>query len=339
MPNWIRWAGKGVLVVLGLYFAWRLLDVLVLLAIALLIATALWPVVRWLNAHGIPRLFAILFCILGLIGIIGGIVAYLVPVVISQIVQLANLLSSLAHRFSKIEESWALWRSEYAFLPRFSEIIQLLQNIIRTLSLQAVAFTRKIILLTVEILTVLFFVLFFLKDGPILLAGVLRLAPKSRREEVLSLIQLVGYRVGRYVISRLLIMAFIGILTGIGLTLIGVSYPLLLGALAGLLDIVPYIGPIIAAIPGIILGLSQSWQLAVWVVVIYIAVQQFESLVISPLLVGKIIDMHPVWVMLAVMIGVSLMGITGMILAVPAASTLQIVINELDSRKHSTESS
>ena len=136
-------------------------------------------------------------------------------------------------------------------------------------------------------------------------------------------------QVGHWVLGQLVEMTFVGVMVGIGFAILGVPYPALMGALAFALDIVPYVGPIAAAIPGVLLALTHSWQLALWALGLYIIVQQVEAYILNPVIVGRFIGMRPVYILLSILVGTSLMGILGMLLAIPAAVILHILLVEL----------
>jgi predicted PurR-regulated permease PerM len=120
----------------------------------------------------------------------------------------------------------------------------------------------------------------------------------------------------------------VGTLTTLGLWLAGVPYALLLGVVAGLLDVVPFVGPLLAAGPGVLLAFGQSWQTGAWAIAVYFTVQQVEGYGLYPWLMGQAVSLHPVWVLLALLLGGELFGVPGLALAVPAAVTLHVLLQE-----------
>ena len=124
----------------------------------------------------------------------------------------------------------------------------------------------------------------------------------------------------------------------VGLSLLGVKYALLLGILAMLLEIVPIVGPVISAIPGVILAFSQSPTLGVWVLIFYVAVQQVENHIFTPLILGKTIGLNPVTVILALLIGGKLAGILGIILSIPMAVVIVEILDDMVKQKEHRKS-
>jgi hypothetical protein len=157
----------------------------------------------------------------------------------------------------------------------------------------------------------------------------LSLAPAPRRSELLSIWREIETRLGTYVRGELLLMTSIGILASLGYLVIGLPYPLALGALTGLLEFVPMIGPTLGAIPAIIVALSISPQAALLVVVYSIVIQVTENNILVPRLMGHSVGVSPVTVILAIFAFSSLLGITGAFLAIPLAAILQVLMDHL----------
>ena len=119
--------------------------------------------------------------------------------------------------------------------------------------------------------------------------------------------------------GQLLVCLVVGILAYVGYMLIGLPYALLLASIVGLMNVIPYLGPFIGAAPAVLVGLSESWKLALFVVAVNVVVQILESNVVSPQIVGRTLKLHPLVIILALLIGGQLGGILGLILAVPSS--------------------
>jgi predicted PurR-regulated permease PerM len=145
-------------------------------------------------------------------------------------------------------------------------------------------------------------------------------------------------KVGRWLQGQLLLSLSVGLMVFVGLSLLHIKYALLLGIVAMLLEIIPIAGPVISAVPGILLAFAQSPTLGIWVVVFYIAVQQIESHVFTPLILGKTLGLNPITVIIALLIGGTVAGILGIILAVPAAVVIVEILDDLARQKESRRS-
>lgn len=161
---------------------------------------------------------------------------------------------------------------------------------------------------------------------PRLRADLLTLTPARRRREIEAWMRIVGEVVGRFVRGQLVIAVIVGILSGLGLRILGVPWAILVGTVAGATNLVPYIGPIVGSAIGIVLGLAEGgvW-LAWWVFVLFFAVQQFESYILGPLIVGRAVRVPAFVLMVGILVGASVAGIAGMLLAAPLLGAVKAV--------------
>jgi predicted PurR-regulated permease PerM len=155
------------------------------------------------------------------------------------------------------------------------------------------------------------------------------LVPITRQGQVMQIISKIQKKMGLWVLGQLILSLSIFALTFIALMILGVKYALVLALLAGLFEVVPYIGPILSAIPAFFFALIQSPALAVGVVVLYILIQKIEGYVLVPKVMQKAVGASPLVILLSLLIGFKLAGIVGLLLAVPVASALLVVIEEL----------
>ena len=153
--------------------------------------------------------------------------------------------------------------------------------------------------------------------------------PRGRRPELLAIWREIESRLGIYVRGELLLMTSIGVLASLGYLVIGLPYPMALGALAGLLEFVPMVGPTLGAIPAVIVALSISPQAALLVVLYSIVIQVAENNILVPRMMGHSVGVSPVMVILAIFAFSSLLGITGAFLAIPLAAILQVLMDHL----------
>jgi predicted PurR-regulated permease PerM len=154
------------------------------------------------------------------------------------------------------------------------------------------------------------------------------LVPVAKRNKIEELLKTVAAKAGAYARGQLLVMTATGVLTGLGLYFLGVPYALTLGVITFILDIVPILGPFIAAGFGIIVALAQDPMLALWTALLYLIVQQMENNFLSPMILGKSVGLNSFWILLSIFAGGALFGIIGVILAVPTAVAIGLLIEE-----------
>ncbi|MGI6553704.1 MAG: AI-2E family transporter [Clostridia bacterium] len=160
----------------------------------------------------------------------------------------------------------------------------------------------------------------------------LEMIPVRWRWEFLYLWQEIDQVLMKFVRGHLLVALLVGLLTSTGFFLIGLDFPFLLGMIAGLADIIPYFGPIIGAIPALALAILHSKKMALSVLVVMVVVQQLESNIISPKVLGSSVGLHPLTVIFVLLLGGKLYGVLGMLLAVPAAAIARILLFYFASR-------
>jgi predicted PurR-regulated permease PerM len=172
-------------------------------------------------------------------------------------------------------------------------------------------------------------VYYMLKDDDKLLIGVMKLIPAQHQETFGAIVERINYILKSYVEGQIIICSLIGVVTGIGLWLMGVKFFLVLGLIAGVTELIPIIGPIIGAIPALIIALLVSPALAVQVVVFYLILQTIGAYVLVPKLMGNKLDLHPLTILLAVLILGNLIGVWGIFFAAPITAILKVIYLEL----------
>ena len=162
----------------------------------------------------------------------------------------------------------------------------------------------------------------------------LRLVSPLRYEEyVIDLWQRSQKKLGRWLRTQMLLGAIVGVLIFFSLTFLGMENALLFAALAGFLEIIPVAGPILAAIPAVLIAFLQDPMYALWIVLLYIGVQQIESNVIVPVVMRKAVGLSPLVVLIALAVGAKLGGVIGIILAVPVTVIIAELISDWDKKK------
>ncbi|MPY66878.1 AI-2E family transporter [Deinococcus sp. SDU3-2] len=179
-----------------------------------------------------------------------------------------------------------------------------------------------------QIVIILLLSIYLMLDYSRVNASLLRAFPRPWQPRVLELSSLVSTAVGGYVRGQLVIATFIGVFVWLGLTIIGIPSAAAIGFLAGAFNIVPYLGPVIGATPALLLALPFGWVKMLLVVVIFVLANQIESNVLSPYVLGRTTDLHPVTVLVAILIGASLLGFVGALLAVPIVALGKLLLDK-----------
>ncbi|WP_075572499.1 AI-2E family transporter [Megasphaera coli] len=181
----------------------------------------------------------------------------------------------------------------------------------------------------VEFFVVPFITFYFMKDGSKMLTSFIDLYPENYRNHLYTYFREVHRVLSRYIRGQLLMSCIIATLTFLGMWLMNVPYPLVIALIAAVTEWIPIIGPIVGAVPAILLGAAVSTALALKVLVFYVVIQQLDGHFIMPQVMGKVISIHPVVIVIALLIGGTLLGVAGMILTVPLVAVLQVTCRHL----------
>lgn len=302
-----------VALIAGIWLLLQIKDILFLVFIAFLLMTAIYPMVAWLERLKIPRALGTLLIYVVVLGALGALIGSAVPELVTQSTKLAATLPGTAARV------FPYWNIDFQTIS--GQIAPLSANV---LSVTLGIFSN--ILTTFTVLIIAFYFLLERRHAESILTEFLG---TTSGKNVTALLRTVERRLGAWVRGELLLMSFVGMLTFVGLTILHMEFALPLAIIAGLLEIVPMIGPVISAIPAVLIALSFTPVLAFSVVVLYIIVQLLENNVFVPLIMKQSVGLSPLVTILALMIGGRLGGIGGAILAVPIVLVLQVVLASL----------
>jgi len=298
---------------LSLWFLYQIRSIVVLLFIAFILMTAVNPLVRLANKIKLPIIVVMLVVYIGLITLLTTVIASLVPAVVQQTRGLAQALPSYLHSLENV------------FNTQFDPGVA--NGYISSIPSNLLKIAGGIFGNILNILALFFMAYYLVIERPHLHKYLLRFFPKSSAEErAESLVLAVERQVGGWVRGELLLMAIIGVLTYVGLILLGIPYALPIAVLSGLLEAVPNIGPTIAAIPAILMGLTISPIVGLGALAMSILIQQLENNLIVPKIMQSATGTKPLVTILVLLIGFTLGGIAGAILAMPIFLTIQTII-------------
>ena len=312
---------KVAIVLIGLVFLWQIRDILLLFFIVLVIVAALSPVVdKW--SQKMNRIVAVTLIYIIMLTIIAGASAIIFPPLVEQTQQLAIKLPDYLY---KIFPDFGNWR----------EVISLSQAGLSKTAQEISQFGMKIYSATVglfggliAIFTIIILTFYLLLEQNGVKKFVLDYLPIENRERVIIVAQKIGIKMGGWLRGQLMLGIIIGIIDGVGLSIFGVEYALTLGVWAGFTELIPYIGPVLGAIPGVLLAFVASPLLGVIVLAFYIVVQQIEASFLVPKIMQKAVGLSPVIIIIAILIGAKIAGLAGVILSIPAAAIISVIFTE-----------
>jgi len=316
----------AVLLVLWLLFLIR--DILAIVFLALIIAAALSPVIDKMAKRGIPRALTIIVSYLLIIGLFAGIIYFVLPPVIGQIRQMAEQLPSYFSHFTNFVEQLRQFGVQAHLIDGSQQNLTALSDFLNQFTSQIFNTTRGFIGGFVALLTVMVLTLYLLLDEGGIKKFITALVPLKQKTQIVNIANKVGMGLGAWLRGQIVLAIIVGVVVYIGLYFLNVPYALTLALLAGVLEIIPIIGPIISAIPAILIALTISPTAALIVTGFYILVQELENKLLVPKVMQRSVGLHPVTIIIVLLIGAKLMGILGILLAVPITTVFYIVLRE-----------
>lgn len=324
---------RAVLVILFLWFLYLIRDIIALLFISILIVSALEPGVSWLQRKKLSRNLAVLLIYIIAILLLGLSFFFIIPPLAGQLndffSRFGEHLQRIAEYTRGLEESFR----EQDIHLNISQIIEQAGN--RLLSFSSGIFSLSIGIfsgiVSFIIVLVMAFYMLVREDG--IRHFIVSVTPERHKEYAADLVGRINTTIGKWMQGQIMLMVVIFLLDLIALSLFGIPYALALAFFAGIMEIIPYIGPIVSSVPAIVIAFVISPVKGILVLLLYIAIQQFENHIITPQVMKKTLGIHPITVILAILIGIKLGGVLGAILGVPIAAALSVVAGDLMNRK------
>lgn len=331
----VAWSAIGVLLILYWSFRYVIHPVRVIfppLVLALIFVYILNPIVSWLEQRGIPRVLGALLTYLLLLGAIAVGLRYLIPIMVEQGQEFSRSLPALLDRAqASISDVLERFGAEGGGGELDSGQVQAVTE--RLFNLTVGLLNGALILVFGLILGV-----YLLIDMPKIQRGIISIVPARRRPEVLAIGEKLGRAIGGFFRGQLLVALFVGVASTIALYVVGLPYWALVGMITGLFNLIPLIGPFIGGAIAVFIAFASStggegllqletgWPLAIGSSIALLVVQQIDNHVVSPNIVARTVKMHPVTVMLALLAGGTLLGLWGMLLAVPVFASVKILV-------------
>ncbi len=319
---------RVVVILLAMVFLWFIRDIVIVVLLSLVLASALEPMADYLTKFKIPRFVSVLGTYIVVIAIFGFAISLLAPLVIDQSKVLSENLPAYAVEL----------QARYPGLTLFfggTDLATIAQKLVTSNTGSNIIFDRTLGLFNglVALVTVLVISFYLVAADRGMKKFIGDIVPAQYQSTTIRLIEKIQRKMGLWVVGQLILSVFIFVLTYIGLSILGVDYALVLAMIAGLLEIVPYIGPFVSAIPAIFFALIQSPPLVLGVIILYIIIQKTEGYVLVPKVMEKTVGTSPLVVLLSLLIGFKLAGILGILLAVPLAGAITVVIQEFFQEK------
>lgn len=325
---------KIVMVFVLFYFLYVIKDILAILFVSLILSSAFHPWVDKMYHKGVPRAAGILLIYLVTFSIIGLMITLLIPIISEQVMDLSTNFSATFDQvisgFSALKEFFirhGLLDGVKTYIKNWSENLQgNTSGIFETVSgFFSGVFAFFLVLVMTFYMTV---------EENAIKKVVWSIAPDKHQIYIMNLIKRMQEKIGLWLRGQLILSLVIFVLIFVGLSILGVKYALVLALVAAITEFVPYLGPVLASVPAVFLALTDSFMLAVFVVILYSIVQWTENNIIVPKIMQKVVGLNPIISISVLIIGFKVAWIPGAMLAIPVATAINVAIKDIFDNKN-----
>ncbi len=328
-----RLLSATILLVLAIYIFYLFFDLLIMLTISLLIALIFNPVVTFFEKRGMPRLAAVLIVLLGTTVIILTALSVLIPKVVAQM----NAISASLNR-ENVNQFFREIQNDLSDYVPFLDTRDMIDKVNEVLSSFVLGSINNLSTILTSIFSIIaisvivpFMTFFLLKDKTQIIKGIINLVPNKYFEMSYWVIRKVATQLGRYVSGWILDAFIVGSAVAIGLTVLGIKNSIIIGLVAGVGHLIPYFGPLIGGIPAITISLIQFGNFSKFpsIAILFLIIYSFDNGYVQPKVFSMSTDLHPLLIIILILMGGQLLGVLGMLLAVPTATVIKTAAREI----------
>lgn len=300
---------RAVLLLVGLFMVYQLRFVFLILFVSFVLSVILFPFVRNLHKIHLPAALAVIIPLSVLVGMVATIVFYVGPAIAEQIPQFLRAFPSYLNQLPFVNlVNFDLQSVFQTIFSRIGDVNQVVVNIGAALLKAVIGF-----------ITVLVVTIYWLGSYEESKETLLSYLPKNQVRRGRDIWERIEHKLGKWFVGQMFVSIAVGTLVWAAARLLGLPYAGVLALLSALLEIIPNVGPVLAAFPAVLIGASESIEKAVVVIITYILIQQFENHILTPQLMGRTVKLHPIVIISAILTGGILVGLVGALFAVPAA--------------------
>lgn len=335
---------KTVLILVGIWLLFTLRDLVLSVLTAVVIASAIEPAVARLRRSGVPRIASVLIVYLVVLALFFAFFYFFLPSILEDLAIVISSLPTYLNAFSSVG-AFDQFTRILGISPTEAISADNAVDAIRSSLVKSGIFNNALSAISAVFGGVFSFILivvfsFYFAVIETGVEGFLRvIAPREYEEYVVDLWGRSRHKIGLWMQGQLLLGFIMGILVYLGLTILGVPHALVLAVIAAVFEIIPVFGPILSAVPAVLIAfVDGGLSLGLLTIALYVIAQQFENHLIYPLVVTRVVGVPPLLVILALIIGWELAGFLGILLSVPAAATIQELVNDLETRRRKIQS-
>lgn len=316
-------------------------DFLSVIGLPILMAGILFylvnPLIDWMEKRKVPRIAGIGIVFMIIVGLVVWGIIILIPIIREETM---SLIKNWPTYWEKVISQFDNLLRSSIFSQLQTQLADVNQSIVKSVSEQANGVVNStfsgigsalgtVTNIVIAIITMPIILFFLLKDGQNLPHYSMKFLPTKMRLNTYNLLKEINTQISQYIRGQLLVAFFVGLMFWIGFAIIGLEYAVLLAILAGVLNLVPYLGSFLAMIPIVIVALVSSPAMLVKVIIVFVIEQIFEGRLIQPLILGSNLKIHPVTIIVVLLTAGKLFGVPGVILGIPAYAVLKVIFEHL----------
>lgn len=324
---------KVALVLIGLVLAYYLRGILAMIFVSFMLASLIDPIADKFEKHKIPRGLAVLLICGVLFGLFVGMVVLLIPPILNQITEFTRDFAGYWEKISMSFANFERWGAEKGISENIQKSVETLETSVANWIGSLFATATGIIGGISALIVVLVMTFYMVVEEESIKRIARNVLPEKKWEYVLSRGSEVKKKLGDWMRGQLVLCFIVGLFVYVGLLILGIDYALALGVFAGLTEIVPYVGPVLGAIPAVFLAFAESPIKAFFVIIFYFIIQQLENHLLVPKVMQKATGINPVISIIVLLVGVKLIGFAGVLLAIPLTTAASVFVKDFYSKE------
>ncbi len=319
---------KIILIFIMFYFFYLIREILAVLFVSLVLASAIDPWVDWMQERKIPRGIGVIIIYLILFLAVGLVTILIVPPIIQELGELYDKFPQFLEKAFSGAATIKDYSLKYGFLENVKSNIGSITSHIQQAIFSVFSTVSGVFGSIISFFLVLVITFYMTVEENAIKKVIWSIVPKKHQIYSMQLVNRMQKKIGLWLRGQLILSLIIFILTYLGLLILNIKYALVLALIAGMTEFIPYLGPILASIPAIFLAFTQSHMLAVFVAVLYYIIQLTENNIIVPKLMQKVVGLNPIVSIAVLLIGLKVAGVAGAILSIPVATAVSVFIKD-----------
>jgi len=320
---------KILFIIVAVAFLFYVRDIILVVFVSLVLASAFDPWVDWFQKHKIPRAVGLLFIYLVLVFVLGGVVYLIIPPIVIEVNELSSDFPIYWEKISGNISEFRNYSESQGWNQNIQESLETLQSNISGVAGGVFSTVFSFFGGIISFFLILVITFYMTVEEQAMKRLTRAVMPVKYQPYFTHLVNRMQEKIGRWLRGQLILSVLIFGISWIALLLLGVKYALVLALFAGITELIPYLGPFIGAVPAVFIAFTQSPTLAVMVLVVYLIIQFLENHVLVPKVMQKAVGLNPVIIIIAMLIGAKVAGILGIMLAVPVATALSVLASDI----------